>query len=224
MAKLSFPWMKQKRDRRLKTVNRFVFYGKIFIAISVILLVYLLWNLRYGYFGSDETKWNVSQKILQFALPDNYQMSLVTNIPLAQVIVLDNTSTGQRIAIQRRLWPRQDRLPQGFLSRFNHPGKIVEFRTTFTGLRNPLILKYGNTIAIHQLQSSETQDTTLIETGHVVPYVIVEDRHTSLIKRGLVACLYCPVKKKSYYITCSAVADKFNMDEVLKFIQQIQCH
>lgn len=208
----------------MKAVKRFVFYGKIFIAIAVILLVYLLWSLKYGYFGSDESKWAESQKILKFTLPANYQISLVTDIPLAQVIVLDNTSTGQRIAIQRRLWPRKDRLPQGFIARFNHPGKIVEFRTTFTRLRDPLILKNGNTFAIHVPQFSASENTTLILTGHAVPYVLVEDRHTAMIKRGLLACLYCPITKKSYYITSSALADRFNLDEVTGFIQTIQCH
>ncbi len=224
MAKLSFPWIKQKYDRRMKTAKRFVFYGKIIIAIAVMLLVYLSWTLKYGYFGSDIEKWNQSQKILRFTLPENYQISLVTNIPTAQVIVLDNSSTGQRIAIQRRPWPRKDRLPQGFLTRFNHPGKIVEFRSTFTGLRNPLILKYGNTMVIHTVPTSSSQSTALIETGHVVPYVIVEDRHTSIIKQGLVACVYCSVTRKSYIISASAAVDKFSADEVLKFIQQIQCH
>jgi hypothetical protein len=224
MPKLSFPWMKQKFDRRIRATKRFVFYGKIFIAIAVVLLLYLSWTLKYGYFGSDTEKYTASQKIIQFTIPEHYQIMLVTNIPSAQVIVLDNTSTGQRIAIQRRPWPRKDRLPQGFLERFNHPGKIVEFRSTFTGLRNPLILKYGNTLVIHTVPTSSTQSTALIETGHVVPYVIVEDRHTSIIKQGMVACVYCSVTRKSYLISASAAADKFSADEVLKLIQQLQCH
>jgi len=205
-----------------RTTKRIVFYGKIFIFLAVLLLVYLLWSMKSGYFGSDEAKWTRSQKIVKFSIPANYRISLVTNIPLAQVIVFDNFSTGQRISIQRRFWPRKDRLPQGFLERFNHPGKIVELRTTFTGLKNPLILENGNTFVIPK-DYNNLEDVKII-MGHNVPYVLVEDRHKQPIKKGLVACLYCPVTKKSYYITSSAVAAEFNSDEVLKFIQSIQCH
>ncbi|MDI6782817.1 MAG: hypothetical protein QME64_01850 [bacterium] len=215
--------MKQKAERRSKVAKRIVFYGKIFIFLSVLLLIYLLWSMKSGYFGTDEAKWAKSQKIIKFSLPANYRISLVTNIPLAQVIVLDNTSTGQRLSIQRRLWPRKDRLPQGFIDRFNHPGKIVEFRTTFTGLKNPLILEHGNTMVISWQNKSKIEESKFI-TGHNVPYVLVEDRNKTPIKRGLVACLYCPVTKKSYYITSSAVAVQFNPDEVIQFIQAIQCH
>jgi hypothetical protein len=204
--------------------KRIVLYGKIFIFLAVLLLVYLLWSMKSGYFGSDEAKWAVSQKIIRFSLPANYRISLVTNIPLAQVIVFDNFSTGQRISVQRRLWPRKDRFPQGFLERFNHPGKIVEFRTTFTGLKNPVILENRNTIVIHYTQPAVSDNTNFIETGHIVPYVLVEDRNKMPVKRGLVACLYCPMTKKSYYITSSALAAEFNPDEVIRFIQSIQCH
>ncbi|MCX7919556.1 MAG: hypothetical protein N3A72_08115 [bacterium] len=185
-----------------------VFFGKLFIVIVIFLLIYLLWSIRYGYFSSDEVKLADSRKIIRFEVPKNYRISLVTNLPLAQSIVLDNSSTGQRISIQRRLWPRKDRLPQGFIARFNHPGKIVAFRTTFTRLKNPLILKHGNTLV----------------TTHIVPYVLVEDRHVAPVKTGLVACVYCPITKKSYYITSSAEVDKFNCEEIIQFIQKIQCH
>lgn len=198
----------QNTQRRV-WANRIIFVGKAFILIGVLCLTYLLWSIRAGYIATPEEKYSIGQEILPFQLAAGYSISFASDGFFSKIIVMDNSSTQQRMVLNRVYW-RKERTPEGFAAKFNHPHETVKLRTsTFTGLGNPRVLSFGKFQGKYQ----------------EIEYAIVESKTVTGLKRGAIYCLYYPYSRKSFFLESAAPAASFSEKDVTEFVKNLgPCH
>lgn len=183
--------------------------GKTFILMAVLCLSYMLWSIHAGYIATPEEKLSIGEGILPFQLVAGYSISFASDGLLSKIVILDNSSTGQRIVLNRVYW-RKERTPEGFTTKFNHPQQIVKLRrSTFTGLENPRVISFGK----FQSHSQE------------IVYAIVETKTEIGIKKGAIYCLYCPSSRKSFFVESTAPVAAFSEKDVTDFVESLTpCH
>ena len=200
---------KEALQSKRKWANRVIFIGKSFILVSVLFLAYLLWSIRSGYGASPEDKFEIGKKIIPFEIVDGYTLSFASDGFLSKIVVLDNSSTKQRIVLNR-VFLRKERTSQGFDEKFNHPNGYIKLRkSTFTGIENPKVLAFGKIQGLY----------------HEISYALVESKTGNENKKGIISCLYCPESGKSFFIESVAPTEQFSEKEVMEFLDHIgKCH
>ncbi len=175
--------------------------GKFILTLLILLLLFLLFTIRYGYQDSPENMRKKAYLLTKTPIPSGYKITYVTNIPLMEILVIDNLKTQQRIVFKRAYF-RKGKKPEAFRSKYFHLRKQIKLKPrTFTAINNPWI------------------DKTYKIKQH--PAVDVHFLHKGKKMEGSLMCCDCPRSNLTFYIESSAPQDTYSSREVLDFVTQI---